>query len=315
MRKIEWKKLGLIFNINDHDIPWLKSHAMTPTPLLYEDRIRVFYSGRSYTGESKISYVDLDINDPTQIIYVHKDPLFEPGDAGMFDDSGVICTCALRIENKVYLYYTAYSMSVKVPYRNSIGVAVSEDDGNTFKRMFDGPILDRDRFEPYFVISPWVIKIKEKFHLWYGSSTGWIKVKDNLESIYHIKYAHSKDGLNWVRENKSCILPAYSEESIARPTVIAEGEKLKMWFTYRGSRDFRDGTESYRIGYAESNVDAPDLWIRKDEENGISSEENNYDNLMQAYPSVITTRNYKLLIYNGNSFGKDGFCCAIEELN
>ena len=312
---MSWKKLGLVFNIGDYDIPWLKSHAMTPTPLIYEDYIRVFYSGRSHSGESKISYVDLDISDPTRIIYAHKDPLFEPGGPGTFDDSGVICTCALRVDDKVYLYYTAYSMSVKVPYRNSIGVAVSEDNGNTFKRMFDGPILDRDRFEPYFVISPWVIKDKEKFHLWYSSSTGWLKVKDNLESIYHIKYARSEDGLNWIRENKSCILPAYPEESIARPTVIMEDGKLKMWFTYRGSRDFRDGVESYRIGYAESNSNEPDRWVRKDSENGIPIEKNNYDNLMQCYPSVISTKKYKLLIYNGNSFGKEGFCCAIENLN
>lgn len=305
------KKLGLIFDIKEHNIPWLKSHAMTPTPLLLEDRIRVFYAGRSNHGQSLISYVDLDRSCPEKVIYVHQEPLFDVGDIGMFDDSGTICTCAIRDENTVYLYYTAYSMSVKVPYRNSIGVAVSHDGGNTFSRMFDGPIVDRTRFEPFFVISPWVLKIKDQWHLWYSSAEKWIMVENKPESVYHIKYAKSSDGLVWEQKNETCIQPLNPEEANARPSVILEAGKLKMWFTYRGSRDFRDGIDSYRIGYAEADVSTPTVWNRNSDPIELSNSVDNYDNLMQAYPAVIDCDDKKLLFYNGNGFGAEGFCCAI----
>jgi predicted GH43/DUF377 family glycosyl hydrolase len=309
-----WKKLGLVFNLQEQNIPWLKSHAMVPTPLLFEDKIRVFYAGRSNEGESKIGYVDFMRDDPTKILYVHDKPIFDVGPLGTFDDSGTLSTCAVRDGDNTYIFYTAYSMSVKVPYRNSIGIAISTDGGNTFKRMFDGPIVDRSKYEPYFVISPWVVKRNNLWHMWYSSATNWILVDDKPESVYHIKYAHSTDGINWVRENASCILPVHKEEANARPTVIENNGNLKMWFTYRGSRDFRDGLDSYRIGYAESKIIGPTKWKRDDKNSGISPGPEEYDNLMQAYPAVIEVDGKTLLFYNGNGFGHDGFCCA-EWLN
>lgn len=309
---MSWNKLGLIFDLSKQDIPWLKSHTMVPTPLELDDKIRLFYAGRSHTGESKMSYVDLDKNDPSKILYVHPDPLFDVGPMGTFDDSGTICTCAVKDGNMVYIYYTAYSMSVKVPYRNAIGVAVSEDGGNTFKRMFDGPVVDRSKFEPYFVISPWVVKKGNQWHMWYASCTRWILVDDKPESVYHIKYASSNDGINWNRNNKSCIVPIHEEEANARPTVIEEDGKWKMWFTFRGSRDFRDGLDSYRIGYAEAPIAEPENWTRLDDQAGIQPGPAEYDNLMQAYPSILELGERKILFYNGNGFGYNGICAAIK---
>jgi predicted GH43/DUF377 family glycosyl hydrolase len=288
---------------------------MTPTPLLFEDKIRVYYTGRNENGKSMISFVDLDRNDPKKILYAHNKSLFNVGDIGMFDDGGTICTSAVKVDNIIYLYYTAYSMSVTVPYRNSIGVAISHDGGNTFNRMFDGPILDRSIDEPFFVISPWVIKKGNNWHLWYASCDRWIVVDGKPESVYHIKYAHSRDGINWERKNDSCIYPLNKEEANARPTVIEEGGKWKMWFTYRGSRDFRDGMDSYKIGYAEADIDTPNKWTRMDKKSGIITGPGEYDNLMQAYPSILKVDNKKILFYNGNSFGTNGFCCAIIENN
>jgi len=256
--------------------------------------------------------VDFDINDPTRIVYIHDKPIMDIGGIGMFDDCGTICTCAVKENSQIYLYYTAYSISHKVPYKNAIGLAVSEDHGYTFKRMFDGPILDRSKDEPYFVISPWVIKDQNRWHMWYASATNWILIDDKPESLYHIKYAYSNDGIVWQRNNISCIIPLHSTEANARPTVIMEDDKFKMWFTYRGSHDFRDGSESYRIGYAEAKLNEPSVWVRKDQESGLNTEIEGVDNLMQAYPSVIIIDNKKLFYYNGNGFGINGFCLAIS---
>ena len=37
-----------------------------------------------------------------------------------------------------------------VSYRLAIGLAVSEDGGQTYRRYSSGPLLDRDRDEPFF---------------------------------------------------------------------------------------------------------------------------------------------------------------------
>ena len=309
---MSWKKLGLVFDLKSNKPSWLKSHAMTPTPVVIDEVIRVYYTGRNHKGESLISFVDFDINDPNKIIYVHDKPIMNIGGIGTFDDCGTICTCAIKEKGKIYLYYTAYSISHKVPYKNAIGLAVSEDNGYTFKRMFDGPVLDRSKNEPYFVISPWVIKDQSKWHMWYASATNWILINDKPESLYHIKYAYSNDGMEWLRNNISCITPLNPTEANARPTVIIEDNKFKMWFTYRGSNDFRDGAESYKISYAEAQLTEPSIWIRKDQELILGENIEGVDDLMQAYPSVIVVKGKKLLYYNGNGFGVNGICLAIS---
>jgi len=304
-----WEKLGLIFDIKKYEIKWLKTHAMLPTPLLLDDRIRVYFTGRDEHDHSRISFVELKREDPTKIIYIHDRPLLEVGKLGTFDDSGTLATCAIRNGDKIYLYYIGYNRRVTVPYNNSIGLALSLDEGITFKRMFEGPIVDRNMYEPYFAVSPWVMHDNDLWHLWYASGTGWIIVNDRPEPLYKIKYAHSKDGIFWQRDNITCIPPVKKGEAIARPTVIKEDGRYKMWFCYRGSEDFRDGKDSYRIGYAEGN--SPTEWIRNDKKAGIEYSREGWDSKMQAYPSVLIVDGIKYLFYNGNGFGKEGFGIAV----
>ncbi len=306
-----WRKLGMIFDVRRHNITWIKSHAMLPTPLLMEDVIRIFYTARDENGCSRITYADLDRKDPTRVVYAHDLPLLDLGRLGTFDDSGTLATCAIRSGKEIYLYYNGYNRRVTVPYSNSIGLAVSRDGGETFERMFEGPIVDRNAAEPYFTVGAYVMQEDEQWHMWYASATRWIIVENKPESVYVIKYARSKDGITWVRNNHTCIEPATPDEANVRGTVIKEDELYKMWFCFRGSVDFRDGADSYRIGYAESR-DAIH-WSRKDQDTGISFSSEGWDSKMQAYPSVLTVDGARYLFYNGNGFGQTGFGCAVWE--
>lgn len=303
-----WKKLGMIFDLERQSIPWLKSHAMLPTPLLLDDRVRVYYTGRDADGCSRISFADFERSDPSVLMYAHQQPLLELGKIGTFDDSGTLGTCAVRSGEEVYLYYNGYNRRVTVPYSNAIGLAVSRDNGTTFERMFEGPIIDRNTLEPYFTVGAFVLREEGLWRMWYASATRWIVVAGKPESIYVIKYAESGDGMNWVRNNHTCIQPTTPDEANVRGTVIKEDGVYKMWFCYRGSVDFRDGSDSYRIGYAES----PDAtnWTRHDERAGISFSAEGWDAKMQAYPSVVTVDGARYLFYNGNAFGQGGFGCA-----
>lgn len=303
MMPIVWNKSGRIF---DPDPPtgWRASHACVPAAWVMSDRIRVFFSPRDREGRSVITYLDVDRRDPTRVLYVHDQPLLPLGEPGTFDDSGIMPGCVLEHDGVVSLYYVGWNRSVSVPYRNAIGLAVSEDGGRTFRKRFTGPLLDRGPTDPHFVVSPCVLRDETGFHLWYASGTSWMPVAGKLEPLYHIKHARSDDGIHWDRRGTSAIPPLRPDEANARPTVVKDGDLYRMWFCFRGSADFRDGADSYRIGYAESRDGA--AWQRRDEDAGIAPSASGWDDRMLAYPTVVACDGRLHLFYNGNGFGQTG---------
>ncbi|GAA0871319.1 hypothetical protein GCM10009117_04650 [Gangjinia marincola] len=306
-----WQKKGVIFNTNNQ-FDWMVSHACTPTVhILNEDVFRIFFSPRNEKGQSMVAYVDVAADNPKNILDISSRPIMSLGKRGTFDDGGIMPCNIAQNDGKLYLYYVGWNPSVSVAYRNAIGLAVSENDGETFERLFDGAIVDRNMNEPYFTASPAVMKEGDIWHMWYSSSTGFVEALGKIEPVYIIKYAQSTDGIHWRRDNVTCIKPKDKFEANARPTVIKEDGIYKMWYCYRGSVDFRDGPQAYRIGYAESE-DAIN-WTRKDDEAGISYSKTGWDSTMQTYPNVIKHKGKKYLFYNGNGFGATGFGYAIEK--
>ena len=93
---------------------------------------------------------------------------------------------------------------------------------------------------------------------------------------------------------------------------IKEDGIYKMWYTYRGAKDYRTNkANSYRIGYAES-FDGK-VFERKDEKFQFDVAESGWDSIMQTYPNVIKYDNKYWVFYNGNGFGKSGFGYATFE--
>lgn len=304
-----WSKKKLLLNIENYN-DWMVSHACVPTAInIDENTVRIYYAPRNKKGKSIPTYFDVEANNPLKVKYIHDHPILDLGELGTFDDDGIMPCSAVRISKKrIYLYYVGWNPSVSVPYRNAIGLAISNDNGLSFEKAFKGAIVERNKTEPFFTASPFVLKEDGKWHLWYASSTGFVIVNNKPEPLYEIKYAYSNDGIDWIRPNITCISPAEKYQCTARPTVIKEDGIYKMWFTFRGSFDYRDGKESYKIGYAES-IDAIN-WNRLDEKSGIQLSESGWDSKMQTYPSVIKIKGKKYLFYNGNGFGKTGIGLA-----
>ena len=75
-----------------------------------------------------------------------------------------------------------------------IGYAISFDEGKTFKRIGDGPILSPSLNEPFLVGDPFVKIINEIFHMWYIFGKEWkANNKDaQPDRIYKIGHAFSK---------------------------------------------------------------------------------------------------------------------------
>jgi predicted GH43/DUF377 family glycosyl hydrolase len=302
-----WKNLGRVFEVKGQT-EWMHSHAMVPTPFLMKDRIRIFFSCRNTTGKSHIGSVDLDRVNPTRVLGFSDSPILAPGSMGTFDDSGVTAETVVVRGDDVRLYYIGWNQMLTTPYRNSIGLAISRDGGEHFERYGLGPIVERNLWEPYFCTSPWVIHAEDGWHMWYAAITEWVEIEGKKECLYHIKYAHSDDGVQWQRPDIHCIVPKDRYEANVRPSVVRDGTRWRMWYCYRGSFDFRDGSDSYRLGYAESN-DGKE-WTRMDEQAEHFPPRSDWDSCMQAYPAVLEVDGRLLMFYNGNSFGAEGFGLA-----
>jgi hypothetical protein len=289
---MKWTKKGLIFKAEgQHE--WMTSHTSVPVAdKISNDVVRIYFGPRDSQGRTHTAFIEVAAGDPGRVLYVPSAIVTHGG--------------------KKFFYYIGWNTGVTVPYRNAIGVAVSEDGGVTFNRVFEGPVMDRTPSEPLFPATPYVLIEDGLWRCWYSSTTEYVVVDDRAEPVYQIKYAESDDGLNWRRPNITCI-PYKSElEANSRPSVIKEANRYRMWYCYRGSVGYRtDKDQSYRMGYAES---ADGLkWQRLDEQVGIERSEEGWDSEMIAYPNVYEHDGSKYMLYCGNGFGRSGFGYAILE--
>ena len=209
------------------------------------------------------------------------------------------------------MYYSGWNESVTVRYHNSIGLAVSEDGGNSFYKYSEGPILDRSVYNPIMVAGPYVLnRANSDWIMYYLSCSEWIKGSSKVEPVYDLHYALSQDGINWtVPNNIPCIKG--ENEAIAQPCVIKTENRYHMWYSYRKTLDYRiNKRNSYRIGYAESEDGIN--WERRDKEVNINVSENGWDAEMIEYPYVIKYGDQYIMFYNGNGFGKSGIGVAVS---
>lgn len=298
-----WKKLGNIF-CPQGEAEWLHSHAAVPIAEHVEgDVFKIYFSSRDQDNKSFTGYLLIDIKQPQEIIDLSRTPVLSPGDLGLFDDSGAMASWLVRHHNKRFLYYIGWNLGVTVPFRNSIGLAVSEN-GERFNKYADGPILDRTMTEPHFVASCCVLPDEDKWRMWYLSCDAWQATNTKPQHRYHIKYAESSDGVFWRREGVVAIDYSYElEHAISRPSVVRDTDCWKMWFSHRGV--------SYRIGYAES--DDGIHWKRQDRNCGIDVSATGWDSEMICYPFVFDHAGARYMLYNGNGYGKTGFGLAVLE--
>src|SRR2546426_2051082 len=309
---MRWKKKGIIFK-TENQFEWMAHHAnMSVVDKINEEVLRIYFSPRDPKGLSRVTFIEVQAENPSNVLYLHPKPVLDLGRLGCFDDSGAMTSSLVNAGKLKYLYYHGWNQGVTVPYRGAVGLAVSHDGGSSFERMFDGPIMGRSSVEPYGCGAPFAMIDEGKWKLWYVSGTGWTIVNGKPEPRYQIKYAESYDGINWIRNNITCIDYKFEDEAITRPCVIRANGLYRMWYCYRGSVNYRtDKSQSYRLGYAESTDGIH--WIRKDEEVGIDRSDQGWDSKMIEYPFVYEHRGRKYMLYNGNGFGESGLGYAVLE--
>lgn len=318
---MRWRKLGKIFDPTRHALPnGCLQFAQSPQVLMFEDFVRIYFSTRAvdpFNGKylSHIAFVDMQ-KDLRTVIRVSSRPVISLGNLGCFDEHGIFPFNPVRAGGRILAYTTGWTRRVSVSVDTAIGLAISQDDGETFQRIGDGPVLAASLHEPYLVGDGFVKIVDGVYRMWYIFGTGWKRYAIDAapDRTYKIGQAVSKDGVEWEKEEAQQIIADRlgPDESQALPTVVAVGDRYHMLFCCRESYDFRKASgRGYRIGHAWSD----DLrnWTRDDDHLWLGGTPGEWDSDMQCYPHAFECDGNIYLLYNGNEFGRYGFGLAILE--
>jgi predicted GH43/DUF377 family glycosyl hydrolase len=298
---VRWRKKGLVY-APDGRLPWARHHAFPPTPLRLDDELlRVYVGSLDERNVGRIGYVDVSLERPSEVVRVAERPVLDIGTPGCFDDNGVVPTCALRVGDEVWLYYTGYQLGTNVRYFQYLGLAVSRDGGETFERHRRVPVLDRSDGETLTRASAFVYRAGEGgFVMYYSAGSEWTHDESGKPlPVYHVRRLESPDGLTWGPEGSVCIDFTNDEHAIARPWVMRRDGAWRMLYSYRAR------SHDYRIGCAVS-ADGR-AWERRDGEAGIAPSESGWDAQAVAYGAVVDHAGAAYLLYCGNERGRTGF--------
>ena len=297
--RVNWIKKGLVIKPNP-EIWWMRSHAMMPTPHHLEgSRYRIYFAGRNDQNQSSIGYVVIDLAQPTQVLEYSENAVLAPGRLGTFDDNGVLSSCILQLEQGLFMYTIGFKPGGTTRMDLFGGLATSLDDGHNFTRWSEAPIIGRNRVNPFINTAPWVIEEDNHFKMYYVSGTEW--VHEDLPR-YNIQIATSIDGKNWQRDGHVAIDFEKNENALARPYVTKQDGIYRMWFSSKG--------DYYLPRYAESEDGFN--WTRYDDAVLLSPTPDSPDEEMICYPIVLMHEGKHFMYYNGNGYGKNGICLAME---
>jgi hypothetical protein len=297
--KNNWQKIGFIETGH---------HSQLPVTEVLEDRIRIYYSTRDKQGKSVPMTLDVSLENPDVKISEPKKISLEHGDPGLFDWSGIMPTKIINFENKKFLYYIGWSRRIDVPYHNNLGLAISEDNGESWRKFSEGPVFSTSIEEPGYIGTAEIIIENGIWRMWYLSCRKWIKHQDIMEPIYDIKYAESGNGINWKPYNQTHINLRDEEGGISSVTINKIDGLYEMLFSVRNKINYREiSSDSYRIKRAYSKDGFN--WEREESiELDISDDVR--EDFMVCYPHFTKTPKDTFLFYNGNGFGKTGIGIA-----
>jgi len=300
---MKWKKLGHVFR-QDGLVSWRVNSALTPTPfLLNEDTIRVYAGFRDKQGVSRIGYVDLDSSNPLVITNISQQPVLDIGRDGCFDDNGVILGDIIRHENSLLMYYVGFQLVKKAKFLAFTGLAKSIDNGETFIRVSETPVLDRVHGASTIRAIHSVIYDEGIWKIWYAVGDDWQYINDVAYPRYNIWYTESTSGLFFNKPGVLCVDVINDEYRIGRPSVYRKNGQYYMFYT-KGSTTGLD----YFPGLAISNDGIN--WERTDSDFGLSLSPGEFDSIHLCYPRLVEVRDKTYGFYNGNNMGTDGFGAA-----
>ena len=300
-----WQKHGVVWR-PDGSLAWARSHASGPTPLRRADGgLRIYVQCRDAQGVGRVGFVDVDPDDPRRVLRASTAPVLDVGAPGSFDDNGVFASSVLRLpDGRIFMYYVGFELCHHIRYRLLTGLAISEDDGETFERQRDTPVLERSTAEPHFRCGPFVLHEGGRFRMWYVAGGAWETLEGKHVPVYELRTLESDDGIRWPEAGRlvMAVQPEH-EHGLGRPWVVPQAGGYRMHYSVR-----RRAPARYRLGLAHSR-DGID-WTRDDGALGLDVSPGDWDGDSLEYSAEIRAGGRHWLLYNGDDFGGAGFGIA-----
>lgn len=302
---MKWIKRGLVWG-PDGSLDWARTHATCPTPLPRRDgSLRLYLQCRDGRGVGRVGWVDVDPDDPTRVLRSARSPVLDVGEPGCFDDNGVFPTSVVRLgDGRLYLYYVGFELCHHIRYRLLTGLAVSEDDGDSFRRLCTTPILERTDSELHIRGGAFVRREDGRFRMWYVAGSRWELLEGKPMPLYDLRHLESDDGVSWGGRGRVVMpIDAAREHGFGRPFVTRDGDGYRLHYSIRRRRPAR-----YRLGFARSTDGL--AWQREDERIGLDVSPGQWDGDSICYGAEVRAGERTFLFYNGDDFGARGFGVA-----
>lgn len=299
-----FEKKGLICGPDTLGLSWYKKNAMVPVPyLLNESVIRIYLTMCDERNVGRIGWVDVSAENPSEILGYSKEPIIDVGMPGTYDDNGVVTSSILEHDGKLYLYFSGYELSTKIPYKIFCGVAESADGGHSFKKLNAASILPALDEELFNRCAPYVREQNGKFRMYYLGDAGnmWrLDKKGHKVPMYTLRTLVSDNPIRWPYQPGSLVMPFLTDEEcgLTLPNIWQENGIYKMIYSIRRVN------LGYTLGYSESQDGA--TFIRKDEELRFVGPQQAWDAEMMCFAELIRVRDRTFMFYSGNHYGIGG---------
>jgi hypothetical protein len=132
------------------------------------DGYRMFLTGMDEQNRYQIGWLDLNC-DLSPRAENPANPVLTGGRFGTFDFSGLCMPSVVRVSDSVlYMYYAGWSWLSHGIFVNDTGLAVSNDNGATWRRYSEASILPRDAQDPLGTGTVFVLReASDYWRMWY----------------------------------------------------------------------------------------------------------------------------------------------------
>lgn len=300
-----WRRWGLIW-APDPSAEWSRSHAAVPTPLLIQGNlVRVFVSPRDSRGRSRTASFDVLLSEEPTVVASSERPLIDIGKPGRFDQDGVMCTSVVRLERgQLLMHYAGFELLSAVRYRIMVGAAISEDEGQTFHRVSEVPVLDRVDGESLFRGGPFVSRITNGYEMLYVGGEDWVDIDGKLIPSYSLRRIHSADAMQWDEPAETVLPSTENFVGYGRPWPFrhpTQGSKLLVSVRDVTSKRYRMAVAQMDESRGFSDVE---LGI------GLEPQGGGFESHDTIFAATVEVEGRIWCFYNGNNFGSDGVALA-----
>jgi beta-1,2-mannobiose phosphorylase / 1,2-beta-oligomannan phosphorylase len=264
---IHWGKSNLSPVLNNDQSSW-DAYAVETVSVLADseadaaERYKMWYAGRTKPYEDGGPAYDIGYAVSPDGIRWNKvggAPVLSRGGSNEWDNSFLEGPTVIKDGSVYKMWYAGFDAVAdgqSTDGKVSIGYATSVD-GIVWTKYERNPVLSvgpRSAWDGKTVQDPCVIKTEGVYRMWYGGAS-----YDFQKFGQQTGYAESSDGISWIKSGDNPVLKrgnpgSWDANTASFPSVLIEGELIKMWYTGRDKDDPRSAPYYWDLGYAEKRL-------------------------------------------------------------